>query len=1236
MKNFARLIYLIFVLVFMTSNYGRAQGTASITGVVTDPTGAVVPNVKIVLENTATGMSYKATSSNLGSYVITSVAPGPGYKITFMRDGFQSFTAIGLYLNVSNARTQNVTLKVGSKAQTVEVSASSETVTLNTTDATVGNNFQVNLVNELPVQMRDTPSSLFYLQPGVTPKGATTNGSGSVTGSRDDQTSKTLDGLDVNDMATGDFEAIAGNAPVDSVQEFRGITAGSSSNTGQGGGGHFDMVTKSGTNEFHGNINEYHRDTAMTANSWFNNNTGIARTPLIRNQFGGNIGGPIKKTKAFFFFDYDGRRDVSPDAETRVVPTATYLQGMIGYHADDANNTLKYLSSADVAALDPSKIGFSSAILDLFNKRYPTKNTSHSLGGNGYNTIGYAFNASAPLNEDIYVGKLDYALSPKMNLFARFTISREDATKYAIEFPGDPKTSPFIDRSHAWVIGHSWAINDNMNNNLNWGQTVTDWNFPNTYNPQGITQTTFGMTTYGTAYLDQPYYSAVNAQSRVYPIPVLRDDFTWIKGRHSIQAGGVFKYINPNFFTVLNYNEPYIGIGGYVKSLDSDQHPADFNSDYYASYDAAFTTALGRYSSQTSVYNYDAKGALLTQGSGIAHNYRYYEMEFYAQDAWKVTPNLTLSYGLRWVNYTVPYDKKGEEAAPSLDFDSYWNARQAQSTSGTYGDQALPLISFSLSGHANEKPGMFNPTRHNFAPHVGFDYVPSFDRKTVISGSAGIDYDRSVITALLYQQSQYSYPVQMSVSENYGTSSGATDSLTGDTRFSGISSPIAPPSAPQMTTPYTPYVDGTVPYGLGLSTWSTAIDKNFKTPYNIMITLGLQHEFQKGFLLKVNYAGRFGRRLMAQADANQLIEFPDTQSGQQMSTAISNLETELRAGTPWGNVTSQPWFENIIKNPYAGRYTATQVVAGDFGSLLTTGDFADTIQGLASYDMLPSNVGMGSQFSEFTYYTNKGFSNYHGLLTTLHKNAGYGLQFDLNYTWSHSIDNVSVNANTIASGQASTTNAVTGFICDVNRPRECRASSDFDVTHVLNGNFIYELPVGRGRTFGASMPRWLDDAVGSWSLSGMPTWRTGYPYYATSNAFIAGYSNNAPAVLTGNIKDLKAHVHRDASGSVWLYKDQAKAVASFEAPTGFNIGSRNNLRGPHAFSFDLGVAKVFPLYRDKVNLKFRCDAFNVLNHPNFVIPVSANNDITQSGGDFGQVTQTNTARVLQGSLRIEF
>ena len=212
----------------------RAQSFASITGTVTDPTGAVVPGVSILLQNPATGVEYKGESNAEGSYTISNVQPGPGYKITFTGAGFQPAVITGMYMNVNTTRTQNAKLQVGANLQTVTVSASAETVTLDTVDATVGNNFEVQDLNNLPVANRDSPRALFFQQPGVTLDG-------SVTGARTDQSNVTLDGLDVNDLATGNFGAIVGNAPVDSVQEFRGVSAGPLSSAGQGGGGQYDL-----------------------------------------------------------------------------------------------------------------------------------------------------------------------------------------------------------------------------------------------------------------------------------------------------------------------------------------------------------------------------------------------------------------------------------------------------------------------------------------------------------------------------------------------------------------------------------------------------------------------------------------------------------------------------------------------------------------------------------------------------------------------------------------------------------------------------------------------------------------------------------------------------------------------------------------------------------------------------------------------------------------------------------
>jgi hypothetical protein len=197
------------------------------------------------------------------------------------------------------------------------------------------------------VYNRDSPAVLFTLLPGITSTGATT-------GSRTDQTNVTLDGLDVNDNQTGNFQAIVANAPVDSVQEFHGLTAGQLPTSGEGGGGQFQMVTKSGTNHFHGSLFEYHRDTAMAANTWFNNNDDLPRTALIQNQFGGSVGGPVLKDKLFFFFAYQGSRITQSSSTTRTIPLPGFRAGTVVYDTTGGTSTL---SAAQIKALDPKGIG---------------------------------------------------------------------------------------------------------------------------------------------------------------------------------------------------------------------------------------------------------------------------------------------------------------------------------------------------------------------------------------------------------------------------------------------------------------------------------------------------------------------------------------------------------------------------------------------------------------------------------------------------------------------------------------------------------------------------------------------------------------------------------------------------------------------------------------------------------------------------------------------------------------
>jgi hypothetical protein len=1230
----------VLALVLSIPGLLKAQDVASITGVVTDQTGAVIQGVDVALENPQTGVRYKTVTGASGSYTLNQIKPGPGYKIEFTHAGFKAVVVFGLYLNVDATRTQNAQLILGAARETVEVSAVNQGVTLDTTDATVGNNFQVEVLNDLPIEDRSSPSALFVQQPGVTLDGA-------VTGARVDQDRVTVDGLDVNDMGTGYFGSIVANASVDSVQEFRGVTAGFLSSAAGGGGGQFELVTRSGTNAFHGALVEYHRDTDLEANDWFNNNAGVPRPPLIRNQFGGNVGGPILKNKLFFFFDYNGRRDTLSSLVERTVPLDSFRNGTIQYINSAGNvgmlNQTAPPATQSVQSLDPQGVGFNSALLSLFSSRYPHANDLSGAAGDLLNTAGYRFNAPFPFSENDYVQRVDYTLNDKMKLWGKGSFTRTNGTQGAIWFPGDPETYPFLDQSYTWVVGHVWTLSNTKVNQVSFGEVFENYDFPNSYNPTGATQYgTFGGNGTGGAILSGPYGSAINAQGRTYPIPVIRDDFSWQKGKHSLQFGGTFKYITPSEYSILNYNSPTIGLGGYTPSLSPSLRPSDIGGGNAPSlYDSAFALALAPYTAVSSTFNYNAQGNALPQGSGARHIYRYYETELYFGDTFKVMPSLTLSYGLRWQNYSVPYDTHGIESIENFNFDTYFADRVAQSAASQSGNSVVPLISYSLGGKVNHAPGYYKPQHLNFGPRFAAAYSPN--RKTVINAGAGIVFDQTVINAVQYQQSQFSYLFQAGVTDPFGTPGDPVTSLTTDTRFTGVNSPLPPPTPPTITKPFYPFVSGSgssaVPYGLANGeAFNESIDPDLKTPYSIQYGFGTQHEFRSGFILRASYVGRLGRRLLAQADSNQLIEFRDTASGQLMSAAFASISQQLRSGVNPGSVLVQPWYENVLPpgvGAYYGYASNTALVASALSTYVQRGDFADTTEALSYFGLLPPNVGMGAQFSENTFYTNKGSSSYNGLLTTLHKNVGYGLQFDLNYTWSHSIDNVSLIANAAAFGGY-------GFVCDVIRPRECRGNSDFDVVQYFNGNFIYELPFGQGKSMLSSAPGWLNEIVGGWSVSGLPSRHTGNAYFASSNAFVAGYANDAPAILIEPISGLKIHLNGGHGQTLFGFANPTQANEYYTGPVGFNIGTRNNLRGPGYFDLDMGLGKTFRLRTDRLALKFRADAFNVFNHPNFYLPST---DITDSSVQFGVISSTvgtginngaSSARVLQGALRLEF
>lgn len=1257
-----------------------AQEAASLTGVVADKTGAVIPQALVKVTDTKTNATFVTVTNGVGSYTFTRLLPGPGYTVEVTKDGFQSVSITNIYLGVDATHTQNVQLQVGKVSEVVEVRGSGSQVTLNTTDASVSTTLPMELVHELPLAVRDNPLGLLAYSPGVTVSGGDDNTlssrDGAITGARSDQSNYTLDGLDVNDFGTGQVGALVGNAPVDSIQEIRTETANPLSGEGRGSGAQVQLVTKGGTNTWHGSAYEYNRTAATEANDFFSNRRGIARAPLTRNQFGATLGGPAVRNKLFFFFNYAGRRDATADTVNTTVPLDSFRAGTVGYINNSQPSTICNRSSrrdttpgcisevlSSNTSFDPAGLGPDQGLLSYLNTRYPHANDL--TGGDGINTGAFIWHAPAKLRSNEYVSRIDYNLSSKMKLFGRVTIFRlqagDDVNFAGAElFPGDPAPSnKIVDTSRAFVIGHTWTISNNKVNQFNVGETRSVLDFPSLFNPTGTTQYTSVMgTAFGGSRLTLPYNGGAS-QRRTVPIPLYKDEFTYVHGTHNIQFGGTFKPITDTSTLVADFNNVTLGLGGNLTSLDpaAGQVPADICCQGFASgtalarWSEAYTFALGRIGLVGSSYENAHDLQPLAQGSGHTRKYRYYETELFAQDSWRARNDLTLTYGLRWSKYSVPYEINGFQTAPNIDFASMYKARLAAAQAGISGDGVVPTVQYVFSGKANHAPGLYKPSWKDFAPRLAFAYNPSVsgglfgrllgDRKTVIRGGAGIVDDHTILSAINFFGDQTSFVFGQTVPTV------PSGDLNTDPRFSQVGGlgklPALTPPQPSAV-PFTPYlVNGTTNIFNGLigNANELAVDSRYKTPYSETLTFGIQRELPWNLLVEAAYVGRMGHRLLSRSDAGQVVDFRDTASGAGFVQSFTDLSNQARNGQP---IVGAPFWENVMNPTLLANFGGT---CEDFGfascaelvndptvagALVPIGDMGDTAAALYAQGLLPANVGLDPQFSSQLYFGNKSYSNYQGLLTSLHKKFSHGLLFDFNYTYSHSIDNNSTPANN-ATGTG-LTGGYGGFLCDAIQLGSCRGNSDFDITHLFSVDGLYDLPIGRGKALGSNMPGWLNEIVGGWQIAGLSRWNTGFAFTTISQAFPVSFNANSPSLFIGKRSDLKVHIHTDAGGQVQLFADPTKAINAFTGPIGLQGPTRNNLRGPRFFNTNLSLNKHFPI-RERLQLEFRAEAYNVFNHTNFSLPTGGVADTTNVS-TFGVITSTFAPRVMQFSLRLDF
>src|SRR5262245_33622093 len=615
-----------------------------------------------------------------------------------------------------------------------------------------------------------------------------------------------------------------------------------------------------------------------------------------------------------------------------------------------------------------------------------------------------------------------------------------------------------------------------------------------------------------------------------------------------------------------------------------------------------FPFLLGRFGQVATNFNLNTDGSAQDLGSPKVRDYRYFEYEGYVQDQWRVTNSFTLTLGLRYQYFSVPYEVNGLQSVSNIDFHTYLNDRIAAAAAGSGGDSAIPFLQYDLGGKANDGRDIYEPDHNNFSPRVAFAWNPGArsgiwnsifgDKKTVIRGGASMIYDRVNANTINFIQDQVSFLFNTNSTTNFG-------SLATSPRFTALGTlPVT--NVPQpVERPLTPFVENGVPFGNAQAQFNYTVDPHFRTPYSYLFSLGVQRQLPGNFIFEADYVGRLGRSLFAQADAAQVTNFIDAKSGQGLFNAFNTLSQEARAGSP---ITDQPWFENQISAALGASCSdvfstsCTNLVNTFFGNLVLKGDLSDTIQALNFNQVLANNVGLPGQFSTNEYIGNFGSSSYNGLLLSLTKNYSHGFQFNFNYTYSRSIDNVSSVANTVAGGQ----------VCDATNLRVCRGPSDFDATHFFVANGVYDLPFGRGRFFGGNVNKALNELIGGWQLGTIFTAHSGFAFSSTTESFPIGFVFDSPGVLTGSASALKTSVHDD-NGAIQLFADPTAAVGAFSNPFGGSIGNRNNLRGPSFVNFDMSLSKQFAMpWSEKHTIQFRADAFNLFKHTKFADPCVTN------------------------------
>lgn len=1319
-RNFLTgLIALLFLV-----TYARAQNVGSLQGTVTDPAGAAVVGGKVTATDLSNGVVRTTTTGKDGDYGFTQLAPGT-YKLEVSKDGFKTWIAGKVAVLVATPTSVDVRLELGSMTQQLLVESAAAPA-VNTQDATVGNAIEEKEVKDLPFLARNVVN-LLTLQPGVVFTGVSDTdrlsmGSietldpreGVVNGVRGNQSNVTVDGVDSNDWQNQAAFTSALPVTLDSVQEFRVTTTNSNATNGLVGGAEVQLVTKSGTNDFHGNARWYYRTSGTSANSFFNNATDVPRPELQRNIGGGSLGGPIKKDRLYFFVDNEERRDATGAIESRIVPSDTLRNGVLEYacktpsqcpggtvSGTTATVPAGYfgLGPATLKQLDPAGTGINPAMttyMALFpHGNDPTQGLDAPGDGTVLNFEGFRFNAPELTFLNTYIARLDYNFTKdgKHSIFWRGNLEGLKTDIAGAQFPGEAAASQLLNNSRGFAVQYQGQLSSHLINTARYGFTR-----------QGVAQSGTVGPEFSVRSFDNILNFAERPVGRRVPVHEINDDVSWIKDKHTIQFGGVARFITNHRIDEANSFPQFFANNGFCVALCNDV-ANEVNSPTsgfpVSSNPTAITRAFMMLSGSitqvnATVFGNPSTGTVDPPGTPDLRSFAERSYETYVQDSWRLRPNLTVTFGLRYGYETPVWETNGFEVRPTVDIMQWFLQRERNMNAGIP-SSASPLLSWAPAGKANKGANSwYDPYYKDLGPRFSLAYTPGFRSgllgslfggpgKTSIRMGAGIYYDNMGQVIALDSDSQGSPGTSTALINN-----STQFTLATAPRFSGSCSTTGCTGLPSAGPPFfTPPTAAKFPYTPPATASFTgfAVDPQLRTPQSFHMTLSVQRELGHGVVLDVAYVGVLGRRLLGKTDFAQYEDIRDPKSGMDLWTAYRQLVKLANVtptnGTPAidpgngsGNFTqlqtiqSIPFFQNMLPNMPA--FAAGWLGNNAYASMTPTQAFYAFVFGTsyapswscALYPMdtvsIPGSAGFGlpspwnstvdpngtglvlfqPQFQTLPGWTNFGNSNYHSLQVSVRKNVGVVL-LGANYVFSKSLDNTSTGENgDIAAGGGT----LSGLIQNPYDLRDGRALSDFNLKHNFNGYWVVDLPFGRSHKYLGSANRFTDAVVGGWEVTGAVRWHSGFPFgpadgfnFAT-NFFLTSSGVWTGPATTSVTRDAPRTGGPDSGPNIFSNPDLAfNNYVGFASPG--QAGSRNIMAGPAYFVTDMGLYKTFKMpWSEKQRMQFRVSAYNLFNTVNFD-DTRLSVDPT-SPGTFGNITGTagarGGAREMEFAVRFEF